>query len=99
MGSSRSPLARKRVFLAAAAGVAGVYLMALAEAPSPSAPPVPPSAPTSQKAPEKPAPGDKSAATTSPTTSPTTQPSGATHTVKSGKLSFVVNGDGVFVAD
>ena len=55
----------------------------------------------SDKATDKPAdkPGGKSVATTGPTTSPTTQPSGPTHTVKSGKLSFLVNGEGVFVAD
>src|SRR5687767_1203208 len=60
---------------------------------------------TSDKSGDKPADkaGEKSAATTapttSPTTSPTTQPSGATHAVKAGKLSFLVNGEGVFVAD
>jgi multidrug resistance efflux pump len=47
---------------------------------------------------------DKTATTsptpsTSPTTSPATQPAGPTHPVKSGKLSFVVNGEGVFAAD
>ena len=120
MGSSRSRLASKPVFLAAAATVAGLYLMALAEAPSPSEPPVPPTAPTAQTASEKSASekpateksapdksthekssgADKStAATTAPTTAPATQPSAATHTVKSGKLSFAVNGDGTFVAD
>ena len=60
---------------------------------------------TSDKSGDKPADkaGEKSSATTapttSPTTSPTTQPAGATHTVKAGKLSFLVNGEGVFVAD
>lgn len=48
--------------------------------------------------------GDKppgGGSTTAPTTSPTTQaaPAAGTHAIKSGKLAFVVNGDGVFVAD
>ena len=38
-------------------------------------------------------------ASTSPTTAPATQPSPPVHLVKSGKLSFTVTGDGIFVAD
>jgi len=118
MGSSRFRLNSKPVLFAAVAGIAGVFLMALAEAPPTNVPAVPPS---SQSATNKPAdkPGDKtsdksaekagekasdkSGSTTSPTTTPTTamasQPALAKHTVKSDKLSFLVNGDGTFVPE
>jgi len=52
---------------------------------------------SADKSAEKPA--ATTAPTTGPTTSPSTQPAVATHTVKPGKLSFVVNGEGVFLAD
>ena len=107
MGSSRSRLARKPLYVAAAAGVAGFCLVAFAEAPLVKAPSV---LPVAAKAPEKEksTDGDKSpsvattAPATAPTTAPATQPSASsagTHTVKSGKLSFNVNGEGTFVAD
>jgi multidrug resistance efflux pump len=104
MGSSRSRLASKPLYVAAAAGVAGFCLVAFAEAPLVKAPAV---LPVVAKAPEKDkaTDGEKtpSVATTAPTTAPATQPSpsssAGTHTVKSGKLSFTVNGEGAFVAD
>ena len=109
MGTSPSRLSAKPLCLAAAAAVAGVCLVAFADAPLVKPPPGPPVASAALKAPEKDKPadgGDKSSpsvATTAPATAPTTAPatqpssSAATHTVKSGKLSFAVNGDGAFV--
>lgn len=87
MGSSRTRRVAGPVLVAAIA--AGGCLIALAEAPTATAP-TPPTVATS---------GPSTAPTTAPTTAPATQPSPPTHLVKPGKLSFTVTGEGVFVAD
>ena len=84
MGSFHSRRLAGPVLVAAVA--AGGCLIALAEAPTATAPPVPPTVASAPSAP-------------SATTAPATQPSPPTHLVKPGKLSFTVSGEGVFVAD
>ena len=83
MGSSCSRRFAGSMLIAVFA--AGGGSLALADAPKSATPPATPSvAPASSAA---------------PTTAPSTQPSPPTHLVKPGKLSFTVNGDGIFVAD
>jgi len=84
MGSSYTRRLAGPVLIAAVA--AGGCLIALAEAPVGTK-----AAASAAAAP--------SVASTAPTTAPATQPSPPTHLVKSGKLSFTVTGEGVFVAD
>ena len=90
MGSSRTRRVAGPVLVAAIA--AGGCLIALAEAPTATAPTPPTVAPSGPAAPT-------SSPSAAATTAPATQPSPPTHLVKPGKLSFTVTGEGVFVAD